>query len=154
MQSNISNPTSSGFNGSIKFGVGRCNPFLYCDILVPDTIISVCLSPNNPSELFPVLKIAKPQFPMESDIRSLNCKYFGWRFLCKLCRRMNWKRLSWARYSDECTLSINVYCQKESKSRISKVYEVLFHTPDWSNIASSTHYSFFCLLILFIQCAI
>ena len=64
------------------------------------------------------------------------------------------KGLSWARYSDECTLSINVYCQKESKSRISKVYEVLFHTPDWSNIASSTHYSFFCLLILFIQCAI
>ena len=40
------------------------------------------------------------------------------------------KGLSGARYSDESTLSINVYCQKESKSRISKVYEVLFHTPD------------------------
>ena len=60
------------------------------------------------------------------------------------------KGFSGARYSDESTLSINVYCQKESKSRISKVYEVLFHAPDWSNIASSTHYSFFCLLILFI----
>ena len=60
------------------------------------------------------------------------------------------KGLSGARYSDESTLSINVYCQKESKSRISKVHEILFHAPNWSNIASSTHYSFFCLLILFI----
>ena len=65
------------------------------------------------------------------------------------------KGLSWARYSDECTLSINVYCQKESKSRIYKVHEILFYAPDWSYIASSTHYSFFCLLILFyIMCDI
>ena len=89
MPSNISNPTSSGFNGSIKQGVEHCTLLIYCDILVHDTSISVCLSPNNLFELFPVLKIAKTQFPMESDIRSLNCKYFGWRFLCKLCRRMN-----------------------------------------------------------------
>lgn len=49
------------------------------------------------------------------------------------------KGLSGARYSDECTLSINVYCQKESKYRIYKVHEILFHAPDWSYIVSSTH---------------
>ena len=58
------------------------------------------------------------------------------------------KGLSWARYSDECTLSINVYCQKESKSRISKVHEILFHAPDWSYIASSTLFYIMCDIIL------